>query len=140
MASYSLKVASVNLEVLENPHFQSTQTNLACKQQELLAQSQLQKHKNQLIMFYSNNCSLCKSLQQFVVDLEKKEKEKLIISKICVDNEKEWVPEMLRYQIDYVPCFVACKAEGKSAIGKTSQPISKQTVIQGIRELLGALQ
>eukprot|EP01025_Chloroclados_australasicus_P021174 TRINITY_DN2220_c1_g1_i1.p1 TRINITY_DN2220_c1_g1~~TRINITY_DN2220_c1_g1_i1.p1 ORF type:complete len:173 (-),score=10.23 TRINITY_DN2220_c1_g1_i1:46-564(-) len=139
----SLKSASLNF--LFDEHFNLVRQNdnelELIKQQEIkLALTQKQNQKNYLIMFYSNNCSLCSSLQQFVQQLSRQNDKDLDMVKICVDDEQIWVPEMLQYNIDYVPCFVACKKGSGVAIGKTGQPKSKQFVIDGVKELVQSLQ
>ncbi|KAL9446128.1 hypothetical protein AB3S75_013909 [Citrus x aurantiifolia] len=50
------------------------------------------------------------------------------------ENEK-WLPELLHYDINYVPCFVLLDKDGK-ALGKTGIPSSRLHVVAGISHLL----
>ncbi|GMH32343.1 hypothetical protein BSKO_00177 [Bryopsis sp. KO-2023] len=92
----------------------------------------LRSGKNALVMFYSKNCVLCRSLQPLVDEVAKREDDWLEVARICTDAQDEWVPEMLHYGIEYVPCFVMLVPGGdaimKSGPPKNSAIVSKSLV------------
>ncbi|XP_078172467.1 thioredoxin superfamily protein [Carex rostrata] len=87
-----------------------------------------------VLEFYSPKCRLCNSLLGLVLDLERKNED--WVSFVFADAENEqWLPELLHYDIKYVPCFVLLDKNGK-AIAKTGVPTSRQHVIAGLYHLL----
>ncbi|KAL9449280.1 hypothetical protein AB3S75_011248 [Citrus x aurantiifolia] len=87
-----------------------------------------------VIEFYSPKCSLCNSLIAFVTEVESRNSNWLNIVMADAENEK-WLPELLHYDINYVPCFVLLDKDGK-ALGKTGIPSSRLHVVAGISHLL----
>ncbi|KNA17092.1 hypothetical protein SOVF_083310 [Spinacia oleracea] len=87
-----------------------------------------------VLEFYSPKCRLCNSLLGFVMDVENRNSDWLSIVMADAENEK-WLPELLHYDIKYVPCFVILDKHGK-ALAKTGVPSSRLHVVAGISHLL----
>ncbi|KAL6995574.1 hypothetical protein U1Q18_005709 [Sarracenia purpurea var. burkii] len=87
-----------------------------------------------MIEFYSPHCRLCNSLLNFVLEVERKNSGWLNIAMVDAENEK-WLPELLHYDIRYVPCFVLVDKYGR-ALAKTGVPSSRLHVIAGVSHLL----
>ncbi|XP_068329424.1 thioredoxin-like protein HCF164, chloroplastic [Pyrus communis] len=87
-----------------------------------------------VVEFYSPKCRLCNSLLNFVVEVESRNSEWLNIVMADAENEK-WLPELLHYDIRYVPCFVILDKKGR-ALAKTGIPSSRLHVIAGLSHLL----
>ncbi|PKI31326.1 hypothetical protein CRG98_048283, partial [Punica granatum] len=76
-----------------------------------------------VLEFYSPKCKLCNSLLNFVLEMEGRNKEWLNIVMADAENEM-WLPELLHYDIRYVPCFVILDKQGR-ALAKTGVPTSR---------------
>ncbi|XP_044510978.1 uncharacterized protein LOC123229309 isoform X1 [Mangifera indica] len=87
-----------------------------------------------VIEFYSPKCSLCNSLLGFVTEVEGRNSNWVNIVMADAENEK-WLPELLHYDITYVPCFVLLDKNGK-ALAKTGIPSSRLHVVAGLSHLL----
>ncbi|KAJ0025427.1 hypothetical protein Pint_08852 [Pistacia integerrima] len=87
-----------------------------------------------VVEFYSPKCSLCNSLLGFVTEVEGRNSNWLNIIMADAENEK-WLPELLHYDINYVPCFVLLDKNGK-ALAKTGIPSSRLHVVAGLSHLL----
>ncbi|XP_074279286.1 uncharacterized protein LOC141604720 [Silene latifolia] len=87
-----------------------------------------------VIEFYSPKCSLCNSLLGFVLDVETRNLDWLNVVFADAENDK-WLPELLHYDIKYVPCFVILDKHGR-ALGKTGVPHSRLHVVAGVSHLL----
>lgn len=87
-----------------------------------------------VLEFYSPNCRLCNSLLGFVTEVENRNADWLNIVMADAENEK-WLPELLHYDIKYVPCFVIMDKHGR-ALAKTGVPSSRLHVVAGISHLL----
>ncbi|KAE8653992.1 CST complex subunit CTC1-like isoform X1 [Hibiscus syriacus] len=87
-----------------------------------------------VIEFYSPKCSLCNSLLKFVMEVENRNSDWLNIVLADAENEK-WLPELLHYDIKYVPCFVLLDKNGR-ALAKTGIPSSRLHVVAGLSHLL----
>ncbi|XP_010693479.2 uncharacterized protein LOC104906433 [Beta vulgaris subsp. vulgaris] len=87
-----------------------------------------------VLEFYSPNCSLCNSLLGFVTEVENRNSNWLNIVMADAENEK-WLPELLHYDIKYVPCFVIMDKKGR-ALAKTGVPSSRLHVVAGVSHLL----
>ncbi|XVF36216.1 hypothetical protein REPUB_Repub19eG0039300 [Reevesia pubescens] len=87
-----------------------------------------------VIEFYSPKCSLCNSLLKFVMEVENRNSDWLNIVLADAENEK-WLPELLHYDIKYVPCFVLLDKNGW-ALAKTGVPSSRLHVVAGLSHLL----
>ncbi|KAK0577590.1 hypothetical protein LWI29_035510 [Acer saccharum] len=87
-----------------------------------------------VIEFYSPKCTLCNSLLTFVSEVEGRNSDWLNIVMADAENEK-WLPELLHYDINYVPCFVLLDKNGK-ALAKTGIPRSRLHVVAGLSHLL----
>lgn len=87
-----------------------------------------------VIEFYSPKCRLCSSLLKFVLEVEGRNSDWLNIVMADAENEM-WLPELLHYDIRYVPCFVLLDKNG-SALAKTGVPSSRLHVIAGLSHLL----
>ncbi|XAR61842.1 hypothetical protein NMG60_11016368 [Bertholletia excelsa] len=87
-----------------------------------------------VIQFYSPKCRLCNSLLNFVEELENRNLDWLNIVMADAENEK-WLPEVLHYDIRYVPCFVLLDKYGR-ALAKTGVPSSRLHVVAGVSHLL----
>ncbi|GFS33175.1 thioredoxin superfamily protein [Actinidia rufa] len=87
-----------------------------------------------VIEFYSPKCGLCNSLLKFVMEVENRNSEWLHIVMVDAENEK-WLPELLHYDIRYVPCFVILDKYGR-ALAKTGVPNSRLHVVAGVSHLL----
>ncbi|KAJ0974180.1 hypothetical protein J5N97_016145 [Dioscorea zingiberensis] len=87
-----------------------------------------------VIEFYSPKCRLCNSLLDLVLELEARNSD--WVSFVLADAENErWLPELLHYDIKYVPCFVLLDKHGR-ALSKTGVPSSRQHVMAGLSHLL----
>ncbi|GAV69024.1 Thioredoxin domain-containing protein [Cephalotus follicularis] len=87
-----------------------------------------------VLEFYSPKCSLCNSLLNFVLEVEGRNSGWLNIVMADAENEK-WLPELLYYDIKYVPCFVLLDKYGR-AVAKTGVPSSRLHVVAGLSHLL----
>lgn len=87
-----------------------------------------------VIEFYSPKCSLCNSMVDFVSHVENKNADWLNIVMADAENDK-WLPELLHYDIKYVPCFVLLDKHG-NALAKTGVPNSRLHVVAGVSHLL----
>ncbi|KAG9440712.1 hypothetical protein H6P81_020877 [Aristolochia fimbriata] len=87
-----------------------------------------------VIEFYSPRCRLCSSLLDLVTELESRNAEWLNIVLADAENEK-WFPELLHYDIKYVPCFILLDKSGR-ALAKTGVPSSRLHVVAGLNHLL----
>ncbi|KAF5792385.1 putative Thioredoxin domain-containing protein [Helianthus annuus] len=87
-----------------------------------------------VIEFYSPKCSLCNSMVEFVGHVESKNADWLNIVMVDAENDK-WLPELLHYDINYVPCFVLLDKQG-NALAKTGIPHSRLHVVAGVSHLL----
>ncbi|KAK6160744.1 hypothetical protein DH2020_004125 [Rehmannia glutinosa] len=87
-----------------------------------------------VLEFYSPKCRLCNSLLGFVMEVENRNSDWLNIVMADAENHK-WLPELLYYDIKYVPCFVLLDKHGK-ALAKTGVPNSRLHVIAGVSHLL----
>ncbi|CAL0312977.1 unnamed protein product [Lupinus luteus] len=87
-----------------------------------------------VIEFYSPKCSLCNSLLNFVSEIETRNSDWVNIVMADAENE-QWLPELLHYDVKYVPCFVLIDKKGK-ALAKTGVPNSRLHVIAGLSHLL----
>ncbi|KAI3758985.1 hypothetical protein L6452_06558 [Arctium lappa] len=87
-----------------------------------------------VIEFYSPKCSLCNSMVDFVGHVENKNADWLNIVMADAENDK-WLPELLHYDIKYVPCFVLLDKHGR-ALAKTGVPNSRLHVVAGVSHLL----
>ncbi|KAL6654005.1 hypothetical protein ACP70R_007470 [Stipagrostis hirtigluma subsp. patula] len=87
-----------------------------------------------VLEFYSPRCRLCASLQGLVRELE--DSADGSAGFVLADAEDDrWLPELLHYDIRYVPCFVLLDKQGR-ALAKTGVPTSRQHVIAGLHHLL----
>ncbi|KAJ1255197.1 hypothetical protein BS78_05G187600 [Paspalum vaginatum] len=87
-----------------------------------------------VLEFYSTRCRLCASLQGLVRELE--DSAGGSAGFVLADAEDDrWLPELLHYDIRYVPCFVLLDKHGR-ALAKTGVPTSRQHVIAGLHHLL----
>ncbi|KAI3465391.1 hypothetical protein Pfo_022054 [Paulownia fortunei] len=87
-----------------------------------------------VLEFYSPKCRLCNSLLSFVMEVENRNSDWLNIVMADAENDN-WLPELLHYDIKYVPCFVLLDKYGK-ALAKTGVPNSRLHVIAGVSNLL----
>ncbi|CAH1429935.1 unnamed protein product [Lactuca virosa] len=87
-----------------------------------------------VIEFYSPKCNLCNSMVDFVGHVENKNADWLNIVMADAENDK-WLPELLNYDIKYVPCFVLLDKHGR-ALAKTGVPNSRLHVVAGVSHLL----
>ncbi|KAK3025231.1 hypothetical protein RJ639_044579 [Escallonia herrerae] len=87
-----------------------------------------------VVEFYSPKCRLCNSLLGFVLEVENRNAGWLNIVMADAENEK-WLPELLHYDIRYVPCFVLLDKNGR-ALAKTGVPSSRLHVLTGVSHLL----
>ncbi|RZC55647.1 hypothetical protein C5167_014493 [Papaver somniferum] len=84
--------------------------------------------------FYSPKCRLCNSLLDFVMEIESRNSDWLNIVMADAENEK-WLPELLHYDVRYVPCFVLLDKDGR-ALAKTGVPTSRMHVVAGLSYLI----
>ncbi|XP_050365851.1 uncharacterized protein LOC126784432 [Argentina anserina] len=87
-----------------------------------------------MLEFYSPKCRLCNSLLNSVVEVEHRNSDWLNIVMADAENDK-WLPELLHYDIRYVPCFVLLDKKGR-ALAKTGIPNSRLHVLAGLSHLL----
>ncbi|KAG6749151.1 thioredoxin-like protein HCF164 [Populus alba x Populus x berolinensis] len=87
-----------------------------------------------VLEFYSPRCRLCNSLLNFVLEVEGRNSSWLNVVMADAENDK-WLPELLHYDIKYVPCFVLLDQNGR-ALAKTGIPSSRLHVVAGLSHLL----
>ncbi|KAF5195739.1 Thiol:disulfide interchange protein TxlA-like protein [Thalictrum thalictroides] len=87
-----------------------------------------------VLEFYSPKCRLCNSLLNFTMEMEKRNSDWLSIVMADAENE-QWLPELLHYDIRYVPCFVLLDKQGR-ALAKTGIPSSRMHVVAGLSHLI----
>lgn len=87
-----------------------------------------------VLEFYSPKCRLCSSLLNFVQEIENRNSDWLTIVMADAEND-QWLPELLYYDIKYVPCFVLLDKHGR-ALAKTGVPSSRLHVVAGVSHLL----
>ncbi|KAG6409898.1 hypothetical protein SASPL_127940 [Salvia splendens] len=87
-----------------------------------------------LLEFYSPKCRLCNSLRPFVTEIENRNSDWFNIVMADAENDM-WLPELLHYDIKYVPCFVLVDKHG-NALAKTGIPNSRLHVVAGVSHLL----
>ncbi|XP_027367098.1 uncharacterized protein LOC113873249 [Abrus precatorius] len=87
-----------------------------------------------VVEFYSPKCRLCNSLVKFVSEVEARNSQWLNIVMADAENQN-WLPELLNYDVSYVPCFVLLDNNGR-ALAKTGVPNSRLHVIAGLSHLL----
>lgn len=87
-----------------------------------------------LLEFYSPKCRLCNSLLGFVLEMETRNTQWLNVVMADAENQK-WLPELLNYDVSYVPCFVLIDNKGR-ALAKSGVPNSRLHVIAGLSHLL----
>lgn len=129
------------------PHSYATSNNKIKKlqrsapddaEERALALALTTKKEATLIQFYSPKCRLCASLAKVVMEVEARNAEWLNIVMVDVDN-RAWLPEVLHYDIKYVPCFVLLDTYG-TALAKTGTPASRSHVLTGLSYLLESMQ
>lgn len=103
-------------------------------EQRALAASLASGRPATVLEFYSPRCRLCASLQGLVRELQ--DGASGSASFVLADAEDDrWLPELLHYDIRYVPCFVLLDKHGR-ALAKTGVPTSRQHVVAGLHHLL----
>ncbi|XP_024528398.1 uncharacterized protein LOC112345568 [Selaginella moellendorffii] len=107
-------------------------------EQRALALALSSRKRAVILEFYSPKCTLCKSLLDLVLEVERKNQDWLGIVMADVDNKK-WLPEVLYYDIKYVPCFVLLDSRGR-ALAKTGVPYSRLHVVTGLSYLLESVR
>lgn len=129
------------------PHSYATSNNKIRKlqpsapddaEERALASALTTKKEATLIQFYSPKCRLCASLANVVMEVEAKNAEWLNIVMVDVEN-RAWLPEVLHYDIKYVPCFVLLDTYG-TALAKTGTPVSRSHVLTGLSYLLESME
>eukprot|EP00252_Welwitschia_mirabilis_P019523 TRINITY_DN4533_c0_g2_i2.p1 TRINITY_DN4533_c0_g2~~TRINITY_DN4533_c0_g2_i2.p1 ORF type:complete len:216 (+),score=29.12 TRINITY_DN4533_c0_g2_i2:78-725(+) len=99
----------------------------------------LQSKKNATVIeFYSPKCRLCSSMSSVVSRIQSDNSDWLNIVMADVEN-RAWLPEVIHYDIKYVPCFVLLDKCG-TALAKTGTPVSRLHVLTGLFHLLEILQ
>ncbi|XP_016493259.1 uncharacterized protein LOC107812628 [Nicotiana tabacum] len=111
-----------------------TPADQAEAEQSALASALASGKEGTVIEFYSPKCRLCNSLVNFVNEVENRNSEWLNIVMADAEND-QWLPELLHYDIKYVPCFVLLDKYGR-ALAKTGVPSSRLHVVAGISHLL----
>eukprot|EP00250_Pteridium_aquilinum_P006513 c16415_g1_i1 orf=169-822(-) len=91
-----------------------------------------------VLEFYSPKCTLCRSLLPSVLEVESRNAAWLNIVMADVEN-KLWLPEVLLYDINYVPCFVLLDSN-RTALAKTGSPFSRLHVVTGLSYLLESMR
>ncbi|KAI5079161.1 hypothetical protein GOP47_0006832 [Adiantum capillus-veneris] len=91
-----------------------------------------------VLEFYSPKCTLCRSLLPTILEVESRNAAWLNIVMADVEN-KLWLPEVLLYDINYVPCFVLLDSTG-TALDKTGTPFSRLHVLTGLSYLLESMR
>ncbi|XP_078435937.1 thioredoxin superfamily protein [Wolffia australiana] len=106
-------------------------------EQGALAAALLTGKEATVLEFYSPRCRLCRSLLGLVLELERRNSD--WASFVLADAENEqWLPELIHYDIRYVPCFVLLDRHGR-ALAKTGVPTSRAHVIAGLSHLLNLM-
>ncbi|CAM6030740.1 unnamed protein product [Sphagnum balticum] len=103
-----------------------------------LAAALVSRQRATVLEFYSPKCSLCRSLLNIVLEMEVKNKDWLNVVLADVENKK-WLPEVLLYDITYVPCFVLLDSQG-NALAKTGVPHSRLHVLRGLSYMLESMR
>ncbi|KAF9600552.1 hypothetical protein IFM89_010038 [Coptis chinensis] len=87
-----------------------------------------------VLEFYSPKCRLCNSMLNFVMEIEARNSDCLNIVMADAEND-QWLPELLHYDVRYVPCFVLLDKHGR-ALAKTGVPTSRMHVVAGLSHLI----
>lgn len=87
-----------------------------------------------VVEFYSPKCRLCNSLLDLVLEVEARNSDWVNFVLVDAENDR-WLPELLHYDINYVPCFVLLDKRGR-ALAKTGVPSSRLHVVAGLFHLL----
>lgn len=107
-------------------------------EQRALALALSSKKPATVLEFYSPKCTLCRSLLPSILEVESRNASWLNIVMADVEN-KSWFPEVLLYDIKYVPCFVLLDSYG-TALAKTGTPFSRLHVVTGLSYLLDRMR
>eukprot|EP00882_Tetradesmus_deserticola_P024409 GHRQ01026675.1.p2 GENE.GHRQ01026675.1~~GHRQ01026675.1.p2 ORF type:complete len:128 (+),score=15.64 GHRQ01026675.1:60-443(+) len=91
--------------------------------------------KQSLVYFYSSTCLLCRSVAPTVEQEREKRSSWLGFASVCTDDQANWAPEMINYQIESVPCFVLLDKQG-NAVAKTGKPRGKAHLTSALHTLL----
>ena len=94
----------------------------------------IQRDHRVLLSFLSPTCGLCNSLKGTLEDIQ--EQEKLDIVRIDSSKVDAWGPELIRYNIETVPCFVLLDNTG-NAVGKTVAFANTKVVEKALESLIG---
>ncbi|CAK7347602.1 unnamed protein product [Dovyalis caffra] len=105
-----------------------------CAEQRAFASALASGKDATVLEFYSPKCRLCNSLLNFVLEVEGRNSSWLDVVMADAENEK-WLPELLHYDIKYVPCFVLLDKNGR-ALAKTGIPSSRLHVVAGLSHLV----
>lgn len=88
-----------------------------------------------LVGFFYLDCGRVRSVMNYILLQVKKEREDLKVVEIDSLNRDDWAPELIRYNIEKVPCFVLLNSRGR-AIGKTEDPINADFVRNALHALI----
>lgn len=91
-----------------------------------------------ILEFYSPKCALCHSLLKLVTEIEGRNGDWLNIVMADVEN-LQWLPEVIQYDVKYVPCFVLLDSSG-NALAKTGTPFSRLHVATGLSYFLESMR
>ncbi|KAJ8645588.1 hypothetical protein MRB53_007336 [Persea americana] len=127
------KTPSVAFQINNKNHNRSPEGQGEAEQRAFASALASQKEAT-VLEFYSPKCRLCNSLLDLVLELESRNSDWLNIVLADAENEK-WLPELLHYDIKYVPCFVLLDKYGR-ALAKTGIPTSRHHVVAGLSHLL----
>lgn len=135
----SFKPFQLNAGIGQNSSLKSSRKILTPEEQgeaehRALASALASGKEATVIEFYSPKCKLCNSLLNFVLEVEDRNASWVNIVMADAENQK-WLPELLHYDIKYVPCFVLLDKHGR-ALAKTGVPSSRLHVLAGISHLL----
>lgn len=93
-------------------------------------------NKRVLLSFLSPTCGICKELQRGILQ-DTQLQAKVDIVKIDSSKVDVWGPELIRYNIETVPCFVLLDHTG-NAVGKTAVFAHTQVVEKALESLIGS--
>mmetsp|Transcript_48156 Transcript_48156/g.92049 ORF Transcript_48156/g.92049 Transcript_48156/m.92049 type:complete len:151 (-) Transcript_48156:399-851(-) len=91
-----------------------------------------------LLFFYHPQCAMCKSLHPLLMQAEETHSKWLHVTWLNTEAP-EWIPEMIHYNINEAPTFVALVPTKGCSIGQSGPPLDRQHVVESMDYLIQAL-
>lgn len=95
--------------------------------------AKLASKKPCLLAFMSPQCGLCASLRPSLREVE--QAGGVRVAWIDATLDRVWAPELLRYDVEAVPCLVLLRGDGH-AVCKTGQPSTARQMAADMEQML----